>query len=168
MSCQCTKGVNQVVDSCAEGKQSKVESAVACFKEGFLCSQALLSTYGPELGLDQEIALKFSEVFGGGIARTGKICGAVNGAIMVIGLKYGHSKLEDGQTREQARVKTFNLVRDFINRFESLNNSISCRDLINCDISTPEGIQLARENKIIATICPKIVKDAAEIIELIL
>lgn len=168
MSNGCTKTVNQGGCLCSEGELSKVERAVSCFKGGFLCSQALLSTYGPELGLDRETALKVSEVFGGGIARLGKICGAVNGAIMVIGLKHGHSKLEDGQDREQARVKTFGLVRDFVNQFKSRNGSIICKDLIKCDISTPEGIQSARENKIFATICPKFVKDAAEIIELIL
>lgn len=166
--CKCTKGGNQVVGSCSERGLNRVERAVNCFKDGYLCSQALLSIYGPELGLDQETALKISEVFGGGIGRMGKICGAVNGAFMVIGLKYGHSRIDDGQAREQARVKTFGMVKEFVNRFESLHGSIICKELINCDISTPEGLQLARENQIFATICPKFVEDSAEIIELML
>ncbi|KAF5414157.1 MAG: hypothetical protein C5S38_05130 [Candidatus Methanophagaceae archaeon] len=34
-----------------------------------------------------------------------------------------------------------------------------------CDISTPEGMQLAEEKKLVTTLCPKSVQDAAEIIE---
>jgi len=33
---------------------SKVEAAVGCFREGFSCSQAILSTYGGEFGLKEE------------------------------------------------------------------------------------------------------------------
>ncbi len=39
---------------------SKVEEAVSCFNEGFMCSQALLSTYGEQFCLDRETALKVS------------------------------------------------------------------------------------------------------------
>jgi hypothetical protein len=31
----------------------RVEKAVACFRDGFTCSQAILSTYGSELGLER-------------------------------------------------------------------------------------------------------------------
>ena len=66
-------------------KRSK--HAVSCFKDGFSCSQALLSTYGDQFGLNHELALKVSGAFGGGMGRMGETCGAVTGAFMVIGLK---------------------------------------------------------------------------------
>ena len=44
----------------------KVEYAVSCFKDGFSCSQAVLSAYGGRFGLDHEMALKVSGAFGGG------------------------------------------------------------------------------------------------------
>jgi len=47
---------------------SKVESAVLCFNEGFCCSQAILSTYGPLLVLNRELALKIAGAFGEGRA----------------------------------------------------------------------------------------------------
>lgn len=143
---------------------SKVERAVSCFKEGFNCTQAMLSTYGPELGLDRENALKVSVAFGAGVGRLAETCGAVNGAIMVIGLKHGSFKSEDIQAKE----KTYDLAREFVKRFKSLNGSITCKDLLNCDLSTPEGFQFAKENKLIPTVCPKIVQNAAEIIEQLL
>ncbi len=143
---------------------NRVERAVSCFKEGFSCSQAMLSSYGPQLGLNHELALKVSGAFGGGMARMGETCGAVTGAFMVIGLKYGKTKFED----EQAKEKTYSLVKEFVDRFKSRNGSIVCRELLGCDISTPEGRDLAKEKNLFATLCPKFVQDAAEIIEQIL
>lgn len=45
-----------------------VDKAVSCFKEGFSCFQAVLSTYAEQLGLDKNSALKVSGTFGGGMA----------------------------------------------------------------------------------------------------
>jgi C_GCAxxG_C_C family probable redox protein len=137
------------------------ERAVSCFKETFSCSQAILSTYGPELGLEKETALKVAGAFGGGMARMGEVCGAVTGAFMVIGLKHGKIKVED----EEAKEKTYLIVREFVERFKSRNGSIKCRELLGYDISTLEGIKLIKEKKLFYTICVKYVRDAAEIIE---
>lgn len=140
---------------------SRVEQAVSCFKEGFSCSQALLSIYGVEFGLDHETALKVSGAFGGGMGRMGETCGAVTGAFMVIGLKYGNTRVDDRQAKE----KTYSLVKEFVEKFKSRNGSIACRELLGCDISTPEGMEIAKEKNLFATLCPKLVSDAAEIIE---
>ena len=68
---------------------SKVDSVLSGFSDDLDCAQALVSTYGPELGLDRETAIKVADAFTGGIGRTGETCGAVTGALMVLGLKYG-------------------------------------------------------------------------------
>ncbi len=46
---------------------SKIENAVSMFGEGFVCSQALLATYGTQFGLDREIALKAAAPLSGAI-----------------------------------------------------------------------------------------------------
>jgi len=124
----------------------------------------MLSTYGPQFGLNHELALKVSGAFGGGMARMGGTCGAVTGAFMVIGLEHGKTKNED----EQAKERAYSLIREFVDRFKSRNGSIVCRELLGYDISTPEGMKLIREKKLTTTLCPKFVQDAAEIIEQIL
>lgn len=143
---------------------SGVERAVSCFEEGFSCSQALLSTYGPQFGLDRETALKVAGAFGGGIARMGQTCGTVTGALMAIGLKYGNTKTDD----EQAKEKAYSLAKEFADEFQSRNGSIVCRELLGCDISIPEERELAAEKGLFTTLCPKFVQDAAEIVEQIL
>lgn len=70
----------------------KPDQAAALFEEGFACSQAVLATFCERFGLDRHIGLKLAEGFSGGIGRQGLTCGAVTGALMVIGLRYGRKK----------------------------------------------------------------------------
>ena len=94
----------------------------------------------------------------------GETCGAVTGAFMVIGLKHGRTVVED----REAHKKTNSLINAFVHGFKSRNGSIVCRELLGCDVSTPEGLNSAREKKLFTIVCPKYVRDAAEIVEQIL
>ena len=98
------------------------------------------------------------------MGHLGETCGVVTGAFMLIGLKYGMTMADD----EQRRVKAHSSVKEFAQEFKSRNGSITCRELLGCDISTSEGMRLAEENELFTTRCPKFVRDAAEIIEQIL
>ena len=126
---------------------------------------AIFSTYGPGLGVDEKTALRISSAFGGGMARMGETCGAVTGAFMVIGL-LNHTK--PGDTKEMVKEKIYACVHDFVDEFKSRNKSIKCKDLLSCDLSTPEGKKILKEKKLLDTVCVKFVRDSAEIIEKIL
>jgi C_GCAxxG_C_C family probable redox protein len=143
---------------------SRVEGAVACFGERFNCAQAVLTAYAGELGLDRETALKIASPFGAGMARMGETCGAVTGAFMAIGLKHGRTKADD----EAAKEKTYELMHEFVKRFRERNTSILCNVLLGYDVSTPEGRKSAEEQDAYANVCPRYVRDAAEILEEIL
>ena len=80
---------------------AKAEEAVALFQQGFNCSQAVLSVFAPDFGLDRDMARRISQGFGAGIARTDDICGALSGAIMVIGLRYGSIRADDTAAKEK-------------------------------------------------------------------
>ena len=141
-----------------------ITKAVEYFKQGFNCCQSILLTYGKELGFDRETAIKVGHAFGGGIARTGETCGAVAGAIMIIGLKYGKTEVVD----EASDTKILNSTTQFIMEFEEKHNSSICLELINLDISTPEGHEKALREGIFKFTCPKMVETAAGILEKIL
>lgn len=143
---------------------SKVEQALSCFKEGFNCAQAICSVYGQDYGLDRKTALKVSCGFGAGMGCMADTCGAVTGAYMVIGAKYGRSDIADVPAKE----KTYKLVREFSDKFKSRNGSTICKELLGIDMSTPEGMKAAQQKNIHGAVCPKFVKDAAEILEQIL
>ena len=140
------------------------EKAKAVFNEGFSCSQAVLAAFCQELNLDKNTALKIADSFGGGMGRLGLTCGAVTGALLVIGLKYGRIAADD----QKAKQKTTQLVRNFIKRFEERNATAVCRELLGCDISTEEGFKYAKEHNLINTRCPDFVACAVGILDEIL
>ena len=143
---------------------NKTDLAVAAFSEGFSCSQAVFSAFADELGLDRTDALKISTAFGGGMASMGLTCGAMTGALMVIGAKHGRARAGD----TAAKQKTYELSREFMRRFAERHGSIACRELLGVDISTPEGKEQASERGLFSTLCPRFVSDAAGILEQIL
>ena len=141
--------------------QSKVDKAVACFNDGFNCSQSVFTTYCEEFGLDKEAALKLSCGLGGGMGRLQGTCGAVSGAYLLIGLKHGMYLKED----TAARVKTYEMVREFARLFEERNETTVCRNLVGVDLLNDDAqMTMAR----IREVCPKFIKDAAEIVEQLL
>jgi C_GCAxxG_C_C family probable redox protein len=139
---------------------NRIESALSRFAQGFNCSQAVLSAYAEHFGLDEETAMKISSGFGGGMGRMADTCGAVTGACMVLGLKYGKNSPD-----REAKEGIYARITDFAERFKERNRSLACRDLLDCDISTPEGLQQAREAEMFSKTCPKFVRDACEILE---
>ena len=144
--------------------KSKVGQALECFDgiNGFSCSQSVFSTYAEEFGLDKEMALKLSCGLGGGMGRTGQACGAVTGAIMVLGLKYGKYLREDNASKE----RTYALVQEFIKQFNERNNTINCNELLQIDDMRTTDKELLK--KLTREQCPRYVRDAAEILETLL
>jgi len=139
---------------------TKIKNAIDRFDEGFSCSQAVFSAFAETLGIGLETALKISQPFGGGVAQRGETCGAVAGAFLAIGLKYGRSKAEDIQAKE----KTYEITKLFIQRFESAHDSILCRELLGYDISNPEEYDQAKREEAFKRLCPKYVETAAKIL----
>jgi C_GCAxxG_C_C family probable redox protein len=137
---------------------NRIETALSRFAEGLNCSQAVFSSYAE--GIDQEAALKIASGFGGGMGRMAETCGAVTGAMMALGLRYGGNS-PNPETKERIYGK----IREFADHFKARNGSLACRELLGCDISTPEGHEVAREKKLFASVCPECVRDAAEILE---
>lgn len=128
-----------------------VEEAVQLFEDGYMCSQAVLAVFCEEFGLSREQAFKISISFGGGM-RKGEVCGACTGAIMALGLRYGENK-----------SKSDEMCVKFLDSFKKENGSYICRDLLDCDIRTEEGIKYAIDNNLFKEICPKMVESAAKI-----
>jgi C_GCAxxG_C_C family probable redox protein len=140
---------------------NKVENAVSLFRGGLSCSQAILSTYGETFGLDKKTAIKIAGAFGGGMAHMGETCGAVTGAFMVIGLRFGMNKPGDSE----AKQKTYDVTMEFVKRFRDRRKSILCRELLGCEIGTPDGMQQATDKGLFTNLCPELVRDAAKILE---
>ena len=124
---------------------NKIEESVQAFNEGYCCSQAILSIYGESLNLNQELALKMSIPFCGGMGIK-SVCGALTGALMVIGIKEG-VPLKGSENR----VNVKSLVIKYIEKFKEEYGTIICEELLKIE----DG----------STLCPKIVRSSAKILE---
>ena len=140
---------------------SRIEEAISYFKGNFNCNQAVLNTYSAIYGQDRDKALKIATGFGGGMGGLGRTCGAVTGAYMVIGLKYGMGINED----VEAKGKTAQIVREFTQKFEEINKSILCKELLDCDINILEKKDISIKMNYLKNRYLKFVKDAVEILE---
>jgi C_GCAxxG_C_C family probable redox protein len=140
------------------------EKAVSLFRNGYNCAQSVLAAFAPQFGISEADAFKIACPFGAGMGRMQETCGAVTGAFMVIGLKHGKYLAEDKVSKEI----TYEKVREFSKKFNELNNSLKCRDLIGVDLSTMDGLEIAKEREIFEKLCGKYIQDAVGILEGIL
>src|ERR1035441_485274 len=91
----------------------KPQEALGLFEKGFNCAQSVLGALGPDAGLDKEIGLGMAGSFGGGMARRGETCGAVTGALMVLGLRHAMVREEDAQAKNKNYAEAEKFMEDF-------------------------------------------------------
>lgn len=139
---------------------NRANNAVNKFLKKHACSQAILSEYCEQYGLNKEVALKIASGFAAGM-RMGSVCGAVTGAYMVLGLKYSEENCEKSEGRENV----YKAVTEFTKEFEKVYGSVECKKLLGCDVGTKEGMQAAVENNLFQTACPKFVETSARLLE---
>lgn len=135
------------------------------FLAGYNCAQAVLYAYCEQLGFDKDKALKLACGFGAGMARTKEVCGAISGAIMVLGLRYGRGEGQDRTPTEE----TYRKVQELMSQFEITYGSCLCRNLLEgCDLNTPAGRQHFIENDFINQKCKTYVVTVMESLEKLL
>lgn len=133
--------------------------AATYFSGGLACSQAVFAVFSERYGLDESTAMKVATCLGGGVQSAG-VCGAVSGAALVIGLRDGQAGPGDGAARKLANGK----MREFLRRFRERHAHVDCRDLLGCDITTPDGRRHAADGKLFIEKCPDYVKDSVTIL----
>jgi C_GCAxxG_C_C family probable redox protein len=144
--------------------KNRAEEAIALMQEYGSCCTGVLAAYAPEVGMEKDLAAGVGRGMAGGIGGSGHVCGAVSGAVMVIGLKTTNkNNIHD----REAAFKTMDTAREFIARFEEQHSTIECRELTGHDISTREKSLAAMKENAFAN-CPKFVESAVTILDDIL
>lgn len=132
-------------------------------QEGFNCAQIVLSNFSQELGVDPLIAKKITSCFGGGMG-CGETCGAVTGALMVLGLKYGNYMPNTPEAKNKAKEKAVEFKELFLQEYDST----ICRELLGYDIANPEERKIIQEKELLNTFCPILIAYAMEILNEVL
>ncbi len=141
---------------------TNADRALDLFARQYNCAQAVFAACGLGAGLDEQCCLALAAPFGGGLGRLGETCGAVSGALLALGLREGAPAATTPTPESKAAL--YARVGEFIAHFKARHGSIVCRDLLGCDISTPEGREQAQTRNLHQTLCRELVRSAAEIL----
>ena len=142
------------------GKMSRTAKDLALdyFAQRFNCAEATLLGLVEAAGMSCDCVPRIATGFGGGMGGCGEACGALTGAVMALGLKFGRESADDIEAKTALGTK----VRTLVEAFEKEFGSVRCIDLTECDMRTPEGMEIAKQRKLHTDFCPKFVAFAAD------
>jgi C_GCAxxG_C_C family probable redox protein len=141
-----------------KNKEELADRAVSLFNSGFNCAESLLLSSAEHLEKCTPSIPPVATGFGAGIGRRGSVCGALTGAVMALGVAYGRGKLSDDKDRIYGHVQQ--LYEAFAEEFDT----VICRELTDCDVSTPEGREKFAKEKIHEERCVNFVSKCAEMV----
>jgi C_GCAxxG_C_C family probable redox protein len=149
------------------------EMRITQFPEGFKkLAEELALTYGPRfhgcaqvvvaalmeiLGIQDEMVLMAASSFAGGGKRC-LTCGALSGGLIVLGLKYGRRRLEDGVEAEEAALEP---ACDLIDRFNEVYDTTDCCELTGYNLGDPSQFQAFLDSPEALEKCDEKVKNVA-------
>ena len=138
-----------------------VKRAQELFLQKYNCAQAVACAFCDKAGLDQDAMARASSSFGGGMGGLGEVCGAMSGALLVLGLVRGYADPED----PEAKKAHYERVKAFGERFREAGGALRCKELLEGTVPrgmTPEeGAQKGLKPRP----CPQLVAQAAAILE---
>ncbi len=114
-------------------QEQAIQRARELFQSEYNCAESVLMAIAENQRIGSEWIPRLATGFGGGIARTGQLCGALSGAIIGLGLELGRDKPDVKPDEFYAKVQK--LLADF----EAVHGATDCRALIQLDLTTVEG-----------------------------
>lgn len=138
------------------------EIACKLFAEGRNCSQAVFAAFSDLTGIDEELALRLSSSFGGGMGRMREVCGAVSGMFMVAGVLYGYSSADN----DNEKAEHYRRIQKLAEEFKAVYGTINCGELLK-DLSVNKSPvpEKRTEEYYKARPCIRFVESAAEILD---
>jgi C_GCAxxG_C_C family probable redox protein len=108
------------------------ERALTSFlaRKGYHCAEAILLGLKEELALDSSLIPRIASPFGGGLGRSGGLCGVVSGSLMALGILKGRD------TAEERVEPVLEETRSFLAGFRERFGTVECRELTGYDLSS--------------------------------
>ena len=136
----------------------RCEKACQYHEKGCNCAQSVLAAFTDMTGLDEEKSLNLGAGFGSG-AGTGELCGAVSGAVMVLGLANNkNNNIINNKKQVMGMSKALQA------RFREIFGALRCQDLLKLkytpDEKTPAAARLGVTNH-----CRMMIVTAVELTE---
>lgn len=131
------------------------------FVQGYDCSQVVFSHVAEKLGMSKEMANKVAACFGGGMMQ-GETCGAFTGALMAIGLAYGHYEEETLLVQKERMMEKY---AEFRKLYYERYTTNKCKELLGYDVSIADQLQEALESGKMLEFCPIVVEEIIKMVE---
>ncbi len=100
---------------------------------GYNCAESIFLAFrevaAPDLSEDM---VRIATPFGGGMGRSGCVCGVLSGAVIILGAARGRT------TPETPRTESYELSNEFHNRFKSKFGATCCRVLVKDKFGSKE------------------------------
>lgn len=138
-------------------KETVIDLAVSYASQGFLCSESVLKAISNYQKTDCKLIPKIATGFGAGVGGQGSVCGAISGAIMALGIKFGRNQVDN------QGIKSYWFATEFVNRFKKEHEYLNCRELTGCDFSSEAGIKKYSDEKMWETKCRQYIATATAI-----
>lgn len=138
------------------------QKAAELFVGGANCAQAVFVAFAEDCGINEEVAMRLSSSFGGGMGRLREVCGAVSGMFMVAGLLAGYTTTDPKEKKDGH----YALIQELADEFKKEHETIICRDLLGnlgkstSPVSDPRTAEYYKVRP-----CVKFVITAAEILD---
>lgn len=123
------------------------ERARELHEAGYNCAQAVACAVAPEIDVDSDQLFRSLEGFGLGMGDMSQTCGAISGAVALVGLV--NSNGEDSPT---SKGSTYKVSREVSRRFAAKNGTTVCRELKGIDTGA------------VIRSCPGCIDDAVRIV----
>lgn len=132
--------------------QSKAEAA---FDGGLYCAESVVRAL-VGTSADADLLTRAATGFCSGMARTCGPCGALSGGIIGIGHVLGRAHAG------KPVAAAYGAVQELIGEFERIFGARDCNRLLGCDLGSPEGQTIFREQQLHRR-CREITARAAEL-----
>ena len=129
--------------------ESRKNNAIELHNKGYNCAQSVALTYADLVDMEPAQLFKITEGFGLGGGNMQGTCGAISGALALVGLLNSSGDLENPATKAQ----TYSLNKEILQNFQDRNGSVICHEL--------KGVN---SGKMLRS-CPDCIMDACEFFE---
>ena len=146
----------------AVGKYDHSEKAARLFAEGMNCAQSVFAAFSDVTGMDEELALRLSSSFGGGMGRMREVCGTCSAMFMVLGILYGEGTQKD----DRIKAEHYKRIQDMADEFRKEHGTIICRELLKgLNVTSTPVPEKRTEEYYRVRPCVKFIRTAAEILD---
>jgi C_GCAxxG_C_C family probable redox protein len=131
------------------------------FLKGHSCSESVLISLAEEWNLPKGIAPRAGSALGGGVGASGEVCGAITGAAVALGLYKGRDDITD-EVGAERKKKLYVTMRQLSKAFTAKFGAVTCRQLIELDLSDPDQLEIFKQCGKRSNLCTKFVAFAAD------